>query len=420
MIRQSLLSNGIRVVTDADQTLDTVSLGVWVGIGARYETPDVGGISHMLEHMAFKGTSTRSAIQISRDVENVGGVMNAYTGKDVTAYYVRLLKEDQALGLEILADILQDSQMFPDELAREKGVIVQEINMQNDTPDELIYDHFSMTAFPNQALGRPILGTAQTVRGISSEQLSGYMHRRYTADRIIISASGAVSHDMFAEHCERLFTRISTHKDTGFEPARYVGGESRVLKPHEQVNLVLGFEGCAYEDSAYYPAALAATVLGGGMSSRLFQEIREKRGLVYSVYAHNSGELDTGILSVYAGTGEKEVVELMPVLCDVIIGMTDHVDEEELARAKAQLKSRVLMRLENRAAHAESNALDLVFKGRLVPKEEILGKIESTTVADVVDISRRILKTRPTLAVLGPVRDVMPYEHVCERLGYKS
>lgn len=418
MIRQSVLSNGIRVITDADMSLGTVSLGVWVGIGARYETPDISGISHLLEHMAFKGTSTRSATQISREIENVGGIINAYTGKDVTAYYVRLLKEDMLLGLEIIADILQNSRMFPEELEREKGVIVQEINMQNDTPDELVYDHFSKTAFPNQALGRPILGTPETVQKISSEQLSDYMHKKYTANRMIISASGAVSHELFVEMCEKLFTNVVKKSDIEFESAHYIGGESRVLKTHEQVNLVLGFEGCSYEDPAYYHATLAATVLGGGMSSRLFQEIREKRGLVYSIYAHNSGELDTGILSVYAGTGEKEVVELMPVLCDIISELPYNITDEELARAKAQLKSRILMRVENMSTHAEGNALDLVFKGRLVPKEEILEKINSATITEVSGVAQRILKTRPTLAVLGPIGNVMSYENICKRLGY--
>ena len=278
----------MRVVTDASNQAETVSMGVWVSVGARYETPDIGGISHVLEHMAFKGTATRSAFQIAEEIEAVGGIMNAYTGKDMTAYYVKVLKEDLALGLDIIADILQNSKMDKDELAKEQGVIVQEINMQNDTPDELVFDYLAAKAFPDQPLGRPILGTADNVRSVTSQKLLDYMHTQYTAGRMIISASGAIDHDAFVQMCEKAFTKIGNRPVKKEQPGLYVGGDMRVQKDNEQVNLVLGFEGLSYTDKDYYAASVLSGIFGGGMASRLFQEIREKRGLVYSCLLYTS------------------------------------------------------------------------------------------------------------------------------------
>lgn len=419
MIKTTTLKNGMRVITESAPTAETVSLGVWVGVGARFETPEIGGISHVLEHMAFKGTATRSAFQIAEQIEDVGGIMNAYTGKDVTAYYVKVLKADMKLGLDIIADILQNSQMDAKELAKEQGVICQEINMQNDTPDDLVFDYLSETAYPGQALGRPILGTAEVVKSVTSEKLLDYMHTKYTAGRMIISASGAVKHDEFVALCERAFVSIPGHDGMPADGATYVGGEKRVNKKNEQVNLVLGFEGVSYTDKDYYATGILSSIFGGGMSSRLFQEIREKRGLVYSIYAFNSPETDTGIFGIYAGTGEKEVAELMPVLCDEILALPGTLKDDEIARAKNRLKARLLMRMENIATHAEANAIDMIIQGRPVTKEEVVAEIEAVDKAMLQRVASRIFTGKPTLASLGPVKHVMPYEKILERLSVK-
>lgn len=416
MIKQATLKNGMRVITDASATAETVSLGVWVSVGARFETPDIGGISHVLEHMAFKGTTTRSAVQIAEEIEDVGGIMNAYTGKDMTAYYVKVLKADMKLGLNIIADILQNSKMDAGELVKEQGVICQEINMQNDTPDDLVFDYLSEVAYPNQPLGRPILGTAEVVRSVTSEKLLNYMHTQYTAGRMIISASGAVNHEEFVQLCEAAFSLIPTHTGAAEEKATYIGGDKRVQKKNEQVNLVLGFEGDCYTSPDYYATGILSSIFGGGMSSRLFQEIREKRGLVYSIYAFNSPETDTGIFGIYAGTGEKEVAELMPVLCDEILALPTSITEEELMRAKNRLKARLLMRLENISTHAEANAIDMIIQGRPVGKKEIVAEIDAVDVARLTTVARRIFATTPTLASLGPVQHVMAYDEVVRRL----
>ena len=416
MLRQSTLSNGIRVITDSSDTAESVSLGIWVSVGARYETAENNGISHCLEHMAFKGTTTRSAFQISKEIEDVGGIINAYTGKNVTAYYLRVLKEHQALGLDIITDIVQNSVMDKNELAKEKGVIIQEINMQNDTPDDLVFDYFSETAYPNQPLGRAILGTVDTVRQITGEKLLEYMHTQYTTNRLIVSASGAVNHDDFVTACEKKLTKISTHTMPNAEPAHYIGGEKRVIKPHEQVNLVLGFESFSYEHPDHYTANLLSAILGGGMSSRLFQEIREKRGLVYSIYAYDSAETDTGTFGIYAGTGEKEVSELMPVLCDELVKLPDTITEEEINRAKARVRASLLMRAENISSHAESNALDLIVHHRIRSKEERIERVNQITKEDLARVAKTILAGKPTLSALGPIQHVMPYEEVINRL----
>ncbi len=416
MIQTATLSNGIRIVTDSSDMADSVSLGVWVSVGARYETAEINGISHCLEHMAFKGTNTRSSFDISKEIEDVGGIINAYTGKDMTAYYVRVLKENRALGLDIITDIVQHSIMDKDELEKEKGVIIQEINMQNDTPDDLVFDYYNETAYPNQPLGRAILGTADTVRRIDSQKLLDYMHSQYTTSRMIVSASGAVNHDEFVADCERRLTSVSTHSMPEAEGAIYRGGEKRVVKPHEQVNIVFGFEGFSYNHPDYYTGSVLAAILGGGMSSRLFQEIREKRGLVYSIYAFNSPEIDTGTFGVYAGTGEKEVVELMPVLCDELVKLPDTLTEAEINRAKARLRASILMRQENIATHAEANAIDMIIHGRLVPKTEVIEKINAITGDDLKRVAKDVLSRTPTLAALGPISNVMSYDEIVNRL----
>ncbi|MBR6412271.1 MAG: insulinase family protein [Alphaproteobacteria bacterium] len=418
MIKVRSLKNGIRVIIDSNPKCESVSLGVWVAVGARFETPDINGISHVLEHMAFKGTKTRTAFDISREIEDVGGLVNAYTGKDMTAYYVKVLKKDWRLGLDIISDILQNSIMDKDELKKEQGVIIQEINMSNDTPDDLIFDLYHQTAYPDQPLGRTILGTPKNVRAVTSQKLLNYMRHQYTTNRLVISVAGHINADEFVDACEKSFTHISGPLNEKPVSARYVGGDIRRTKENEQVNLILGFEGCSYTDKDYYTAAILASVFGGGMSSRLFQEIREKRGLVYSIYAFNSPETDTGTFGIYAGTGETEVAELLPVLCEEINKLPETLMENEIIRAKNRAKARILMRAENWSTHAESNATDMIIYNRVVPDAESIRKIDAVTSKQMADLAKRIFSGRPTLATLGPVKKVIAYDKVLSYLNH--
>lgn len=312
------LPNSLRIVTDEMNELDTVALGAWVGIGSMFEPAEINGISHLLEHMVFKGTTTRSARQIAEEIENVGGYFNACTSRETTSFYIKVLKEDLPLAVDILADILLHSTFAPDEFDREKAVVLQEINQSVDTPDDIIFDYFQETAFPNQSFGRPVLGSVETVKGVSRETLNRYLKSNYTPDRMILAASGSVKHDVFVSLVEKAFAELAPAKGLEAPEPNYVGGDFRQKKKIEQVNLILGFPSVSYYDENYYTAHLLSTVFGGGMSSRLFQEIREKRGLVYTVYSFFSPATKGGLFGVYAGTGEEEAAEIMPAVCDEI------------------------------------------------------------------------------------------------------
>lgn len=412
----TVLPNGLQIVTDNMDEVDTVSLGIWVDIGAMYEPAEINGISHLLEHMAFKGTTSRTACQIAEEIENVGGYINACTSRETTSYYIKVLKEDTALAVDILADILRNSIFDPEEFEREKTVVLQEINQSLDTPDDIVFEHFQTCAFPNQPAGRPVLGSVETVMGISRETLDSYMKTNYTPNRMVISASGKINHDEFVRLIEKYFGSMSAKDGLTAPDVVYKGGEYRENKSLEQVNLVLGFPGVSVFDDDYYTAHVLSTILGGGMSSRLFQEIREKRGLVYSVFSFNAAAIKGGLFGIYAGTGEAEAAELLPAVCDEILKIRQSVTKEELVRAKAQLKAGILMSMETTTTRAEQNAAQLLAFGRLKEKEEILDKIVNTTEDDVTNLAERMFSQTPSLACLGPVKHVMSYDKLAETL----
>lgn len=404
-VRITTLPNGLRVATDAMASVETVSLGVWAGVGTRHETAEANGVAHMLEHMAFKGTTGRSARQIAEEIESVGGQMNAHTGREQTAYYVKLLKGDLALGVDILADILQRSVFDPEELARERIVVLQELGQAEDTPDDIIFDHFQATAYPDQAIGRPVLGQAEIIERMSRESLLDYRQRRYGARNMVLVAAGAVDHDKLVELAAQGFADLPAVADESLEPAHYVGGVFRENDHLEQVHLVVGFPGVAYADADYYSAMVLATLLGGGMSSRLFQEIRERRGLCYSISAYAVPFLDGGIFAVYTGTGTREAPELVDVLAGELAGAMRAAAEEELTRARVQLKAGLLMALESTNARMDALGSQLLIYGRPISPEEMVDRIDAVGAADVARVARRIFGGRPTMAAMGPLGD---------------
>lgn len=416
-VRVTTLANGLRVATDSMATVETVSIGAFVEVGTRNEARQVNGVSHMLEHMAFKGTLRRSARKIAEEIEAVGGHLNAYTAREHTAYYAKVLKEDWRLALDILADILQHSVLDADELERERAVIVQEIHQANDTPDDIIFDYFQETAFPDQAIGRPVLGSAEVVGGLGRETVLGYMREHYSAPQIVLAAAGLLDHDALVEAAERAFTGLPPHTPSGVEPARYAGGDFRAARELEQVHALLGFQGIAYADEDFYAASVYATLLGGGMSSRLFQEAREKRGLCYSIYAYLSPYFDGGLFGIYAGTGEKEVEELIPLVCHELAKVVDDAAEDEVARARAQLKASILMSLESTSARCEQLARQLAVYGRPLPVAEMVAKVEAVDETAVRRVARRLLGSRPTVAAIGPIGRMESYEKTASRLG---
>ena len=414
--RVTTLPGGLRVVTEDMPWVETVSLGVWVDVGTRNEPAEINGVAHLLEHMAFKGTERRSARLIAEEVENVGGHLNAYTSREQTAFYAKVLKEDVPLGVDILSDILQHSTFDAAELERERTVIIQEIGQAADTPDDVIFDRFQEQAYPDQAMGRPVLGEAEIIKTIGRDAVAGYMNQHYAADRMVLSAAGALDHDRLVELAQRHFTDLPAYRGEPVEAARYQGGDQREDKDLEQVHLVLGFPGVSYADDDYYTASTLSTILGGGMSSRLFQEIREKRGLVYTVYSFASSYADGGIFGVYAGTGEDEVEELMPVLCDEIVKSADTMTEAEVARARAQLKASILMGLESTSARCEHVASQLLIYGRPIEARELVRKIDEVDLGAVRRLAKRIFAGAPTFTALGPIAKVEGFDRILDRL----
>ncbi|MFG1479270.1 pitrilysin family protein [Xanthobacter sp. V4C-4] len=416
-VKLSTLDNGITVVTDAMDHLGTASLGIWVGTGARDEQEDEHGISHLLEHMAFKGTRRRTARRIAEEIEQVGGDINAATSVEQTSYNVRVLGEDVGLGLDILADILTEPAFAADELAREKNVIVQEIGAVQDTPDDLVFDLFQEQAFPGQALGRSILGTPETVRGFNRQQLGAYLGRTYSGPRMVVGAAGAVDHDqVVAEAAQRLAT-IGGAAKPALPPAAYAGGIQLTPRELEQVHVLIGLEGCSYLDPGYHALQVLTNVLGGGMSSRLFQDVREERGLCYSIYAFHWSYADTGLFGVYAGTDTGDVGELSEAVIDQLFAAGETVTEVEVARAKAQMKVGLLAALESSGARADQLARQILGFGRIIPVDEIVAKVEAVDVAAVRQAAHTLVaRGRPTLTALGPKAGLEPAARAVERL----
>ncbi len=416
-IRVTRLPSGLIVVTERMDRVETVSFGAYVATGTRNEMPAENGVSHFLEHMAFKGTTTRTAVQIAEEVEAVGGHINAYTAREQTAYYVKLLKEDVGLGADIIGDILTHSTFEPEELERERGVILQEIGQANDTPDDIIFDHFQETAFPAQPMGRPVLGTEDAIRAMPRSTLTGYMRRHYAAPNVVVAAAGAIEHQRVVDLVGQHFADLPASPPPPAEPGRYLGGEFREERDLDQVHLVLGFPGVPYGDPDYYPVMLLSTLLGGGMSSRLFQEVREKRGLVYSIYSFTAPFMDSGLFGIYAGTGESEAEELVPVTLEELRKVQTEVTEAELARARAQVKASLLMSLESTGSRCEQLARQIQVFGRVVPTGETVGKINAVGTADVCRAAARLFRGAPTLAALGPAERVPELASITSRLA---
>lgn len=408
-VKISTLSNGLRVASDSFNTVDTVSIGVWVDVGTRHETKPLNGISHFLEHMAFKGTTTRSALQISSEIENVGGYLNAYTSRETTAYYARILKEDASLAVDILSDILQNSIFDPVEFNREQGVIIQEIGQSLDTPDDIVFDYFQETLFPDQPMGWPTLGPIHNIESFKPQDIADYMAQMYSAQNMVLAASGNIDHDTLLKLGEHYLGQMRSSPPQMPLGARYEGGDKRIEKDLEQVHILMGFEGIPFNHPDYHAMAILSIILGGGMSSRLFQEIREKRGLVYSIYTYNAHYRDSGVFSLYGGTGPEQAEELIPAACGVLKEALGHFEEEELKRAKAQMRASLLMSAESTSGRAERLANQMLIYGRPMEQSEILQKIEAVTVADLNQILEKMMGTIPALTCLGPVSSVPSY-----------
>ena len=397
------LPSGLSVVTDRMPHLESASLGVWVGAGSRDERADEHGISHLLEHMAFKGTKKRTARQIAETIEAVGGDLNAATSVESTGYFARVLKADVNLALDVLADILSEPTFDPEELRREQNVITQEIGATEDAPDDLVFDRLQETAFPDQPIGRSILGTPDTVRSFSAKSLRTYLARNYRAPNMLVAAAGAVDHARIVAEAEQRFASFVGPDAPQPEPARFGGGTRVETRDLEQVHIALALQGVPVRDPSLYSLQVFTSVLGGGMSSRLFQEVREIRGLCYTIQAFHMPYSDTGMFGLYAGTDEADAPELMRVVIDQIENATETLNEAEISRAKAQMKAGLLMALESSEARLGQIARQMLAFGRPIPLDEIVAKVEAVTVESARAAGRALIaRGRPAIAALGP------------------
>lgn len=411
------LPNGFRIVTETMPGLGSAAIGVWVLAGGRHETAPQNGIAHFLEHMAFKGTETRSAVQIAEEIEDVGGYINAYTSREVTAYYARVLKDDVPLAMDVIADILLNPVFDANEIEIERGVILQEIGQALDTPDDVVFDWLQERCYANQPLGRTILGAEERVRSFDREDLAGFVNEHYGPGQMILSAAGAVDHDEVVRLAERLFGGLAGRDDSPAPQATFTGGERRVIKPLEQVHFAFAMPSPGYMAEDVYTAQIFATALGGGMSSRLFQELRERRGLCYSVFAQASAYAETGLTTIYAGTSAEQIGDLSQLMADEVARAGRDLSMSEIERARAQLKAGLVMGLESPSSRAERLARMIGIWNRVPAIEETVARIEAASLDDIRAFGRSLCRSGAALAVYGPADAAPDLESLQERLA---
>lgn len=400
------LKNGLTIASDMIDNFETVSVGIFVNVGSVNETKDQSGISHFVEHMAFKGTNKRSALQISSAIESVGGFMNAYTSKEITAFHVKVLKENINLAVDVISDIVQDSVFEKSEFEKERGVIIQEIRQLNDTPDDFVFDMFQEKCFEGENLGTQILGSEDNINSFEPENLKNYLKNNYSSDKMILSASGNVDHGKLRDLAESFTDKLSAFETSSPCVQTYRGGFIFKKKELEQTHLILGFEGVQHTNPEKFNLFVFSTILGGGMSSRLFQEVREKRGLVYSIFSFNSTYKDTGTFGVYAACEDKKAKEVIGLINSELQNALQNITEEEMKKAKAQIKASLLMGLENSSTRMERMANQFLLQKKVLSSEELTESINNVTIHSMAQFVQNTLSTKPTLAVIGNGSDI--------------
>ena len=410
------LPNGLRIVTEHMPGLKSASAGVWVMAGGRHERAEQNGIAHFLEHMAFKGTKRRSALQIAEEIEDVGGYINAYTSREMTAYYARVLENDVALALDVIGDIVLNPAFDKKEIEVERHVILQEIGQALDTPDDIVFDWLQEVYYPDQAFGRTILGPEERVSGFARKDLQGFVKENYGPAQMILAAAGGVDHDAIVAQAEAIFGGLKARGQKAFEPATFKGTERREVKDLEQVHFAMAFDAPGYRHPDVYTAQVYAMTMGGGMSSRLFQKIREERGLCYSIFAQSGAYEDAGQITLYAGTSAEEIGDLTRLTVDELKRAADDMSEAEVARARTQIKAGMLMGLESPSARAERIARLLAIYGRVPDVDEAVAKIDAVTTTDVRRYAGEMTESGAALALYGPVERAPTLEDIRARL----
>ena len=405
-VRVTNLPSGLSVVTETTPHVKTAAIGVFVAAGTRYERADEHGLSHFIEHMAFKGTRRRNARQIAEAIEDVGGDLNAETGVERTSYFARVLGSDAELALDVIGDLLTESAFHPEELEREKNVIGQEIGAVEDTPDDLVFDLLTATAWPDQPIGRPILGTREGVGAFGRAAIDGYLGRRYSAGATIVAAAGAVEHDHILALAQSRLERLPAQPAPAEPEAAYRGGETKRSRRLEQTHVVVGFEGRRAGAPDHDAAQVFAAAAGGGMSSRLFQEVREKRGLAYSIYGFHWDFIDTGLFGFYAGSADKDAAEVVAASLDCLAEAAHGLEESEIRRAKAQMKVSLMTAFEQPAARVHQLSRQMQIYGRPLSFHEMLARVDAIGVEEVRKTGAAMLRSSPAVAAIGAVGKV--------------
>lgn len=402
-LRFDTLPNGFRIVTEHMPGLMSASIGIWVQAGGRHERPEQNGIAHFLEHMAFKGTKTRSPLQIAEAIEDVGGYINAYTSKDMTAYYARVLSADVGLALDVISDIVLNPVFDPREIETERNVILQEIGQTLDTPDDIIFDWLQEVSYPDQPFGRTILGPAERVGAFSQQDLINFVAQHYGPNQMILSAAGGVDHDEILTKATELFGHLPRHEPFQMLRADFLGGEKRKVKKLEQAHFTLSFEAPSYRAPDVYAAQIYGMALGGGMSSRLFQKVREENGLCYTIFAQSGAYEDTGQITIYAGTSSEEIASLAQLTVEELKRAPQDMSSAEVERARVQLKAGLLMGLESPSSRAERLARLLAIYDRVPSLDEAIAKIDAVTCQDVREFAANMNMARSAMVLYGPI-----------------
>ncbi len=403
--RITTLPNGVRVATLAMPGKETAAVSLMVDTGARHEAPAEHGLAHLFEHMVFKGTLTRSARQIAEAIEDVGGSLNAWTSREQTAFHARVLGADLPLAVELIASLVTEPRFDAADLELEREVVLSEIGEVDDTPDDLVFDHLQEAAFAGHPLGRPVLGTPDSLAGLDRAALNRWRDRQYHGPELVLTAAGLVDHEQLAALAERLLGALAPEPVAPGDPARWTGGRRPDDRKGEQLHLALGFEGVAGGSDALYAAQLFATALGGGMSSRLFQALREERGLAYSVSAAHVPHGDTGVLSIHAATRPRHGADALALALEIARSCAATLERAEVDRARAQLRAGLLMSLEGVAGQADWIGRSLLQFGRVLAPAEVLERLDAADVDAVRATASRMLDSAPALAAVGPGAD---------------
>ena len=420
-LRKTVHPSGLRIVTEEIPNVRSAAFGIWVNVGSRDESPKVAGASHFLEHLLFKGTKTRTALEISSAIEAVGGEMNAFTSKEYTCFYARVIDTDLPLAIDVISDLITSSLGRPEDVESERKVVLEEISMRDDDPSDLVHDLFSETFFGDTPVGRPILGTVESINGISRNSVFNYYKNRYLPQDIVVSVAGNIKHQKVIDQVIKAMSKdefLGSEKNAAnmraSSPIRRKGEKvGLIYHKTEQAHLFLGVDGVARDDERRFAMSVLSAALGGGMSSRLFQEVREKRGLAYSVYSYAQQFAGTGMLGFYAGCTPQKATEVIRIIREILNDVAvNGLTHEELLRAQGAVKGTLVLSQEDTGSRMSRIGKSELVHGEVLGFDEILGAISSVTSSEIRELASEFLTKSPTLAIVGPFNKESVFEKV--------